>query len=361
MRKVSVLMLALMLAGGLAFAQDVTISGTTDHAWQFGDGVYQYGTGEADVKVTAVVDDFNTAVIQLEDEELATLDPSLAGEDFVEVDNAYIDTDLGAALGLGDMASVMTRVGLFEHSEAISATTAAELEDVAAVSEEVPQIQMTVGVMDMVNLKGIIIPGDGDAMDGYIGVDGGYGPVMAELFFTDVGGRAAADGSIGFAVQYSAPVVPDTLDVTAVAELHQLLGDAEWNAAGDQSLWGFGVSATALQIATLGVSLNGVPEYAVENFGVDLNVEPVAFAGLDLLATFKLDGAGDPETFQYFEGSVYLKPGASTFRVGYAYFDGEKIGDPLGSDENAGGLIEGVAGGGASESGYAFFRASLDY
>jgi hypothetical protein len=356
-------MLALMLAGGLAFAQDVTISGTTDHAWQFGDAAYQYGTGEADVKVTAVVDDINTAVIQLEDEENAA-----GGEDFVEVDNAYLDTNLGAAFGLGDTASVMTRVGLFEHSEAISAVTAAEFEDVAAVSEEVPQIQMTVGVMNMVNLKGIIIPGDGTAMDGYIGIDGGYGPVTAELFLTDVGGRELADGSVGFGVQYAANVVPDTLDIDAVAEVHALLSD-EVGAFTDpesQVRYGFGVAATALDIATLGVSFRGETEVPADALGIDLNVEPVAFAGLDLLAVVALDSDYyAEESFQYFEGSVYLKPGAATFRVGYAYYPdvyteaanlalGDDAATPLGSDENSGGFL-------FAEGGYAFFRASLDY
>lgn len=360
MRKVSVLMLALMLAGGLAFAQDVTISGTTDHAWQFGDAAYSYGTLEADVKVTAVVDDVNTAVIQLEQQAFGDVDgDGEEDEALMELDNAYLDTDLGAALGLGDTASVMVRVGLYESEEALGPVTGLAFEDVAAISPEVGQIQMTVGVMDMVEVKGIIIPGDGPAMDGYLGLSGGAGPVMAEVFFTDIGGREAADGSIGVGAQYSGNVVPDTLDVTGSAEFHYVLSDEVGAfASGDpesQYAYGVGVSATALEIATLGVSFRGEQEYAAEALGVDLNVEPVPFAGLDLAVAMGIDSDLYDESMQYFEGSVYLKPGAATFRVGYAYYDGTTDQGTLYNDYNAGGFIAGA------ESGFAFFRATLDY
>lgn len=373
MRKVSVLMLALMLAGGLAFASDVTISGQVDHAWQFGSGevagttdpVYDNGLAELDLKVTAVVDDINTAVVKLEEKTILQ-DAGLAVDDDgeyiggtfgVEIDELYFDTNLGAAFGLGDMASVMTRVGYYENDAFLGNITAAEFENVADIGSELNQIQMTVGVMDMVTLKGIIVPGEGAAMDGFIGVTGGYGPVSAELFFTDVAGRKPADGSVGFGVQYSDTMVPDTLDLAASAELHALLSDENkvFQNAESQIQYGAGVSATALNIATLGVSVRGESEHALEALGVDLNVEPVAFAGLDLLATFGIDDDVYEETFQYFEGSVYLKPGAATFRVGYSYFDGEKVAKPLGATENAGALIEGA------ESGFAFFRATLDY
>jgi hypothetical protein len=79
--------------------------------------------------------------------------------------------------------------------------------------------------------------------------------------------------------------------------------------------WGAGLAAS-YSIATAGVSINGQEETAVNQLGIDLNVEQ-GDIGADIGVGLNLaDGA---ETFGGIEVSAYYTPGASKWRVGYLY------------------------------------------
>lgn len=363
MRKVSLVLLALIVAAGTAFASDVTITGGVQQAWGFGDGVYSAFDGPAgdiDVDVKAVVDDVNTAYVKLEQGGISVAEDLdgdgtddfvySSGSGLVAIDEAYFDTNLAAAFGLEGVI-LQTRVGYWETNNFnVSTVTGLEFEDVADMGSEVQAIRFEAGMTDLVTARFVIVPGDGDAMDGLVAIKGGFGPVMAEFYFTDEGGKPE-DGEVGVGVMFGQEVVPGTVDLkVGVDFLLPLADDAPAFA------YGFGVSAGLLGgISTVGVSVAGYEESELNGVGLDINVAPVAFAGLDLAVAIGADGDVYEEALQYLEASAYLKPGAATFRLGYAYYDGTTDQGTLYNDYKAGGFIAGA------ESGFMFFNTSISF
>ena len=115
-----------------------------------------------DVKLTAMVDDYNTAVIKYEEEALAT------GEFVAEIDEAYFTTDWAGALGLDQMAPIGldSAVGYWEYADQdVSSVTGLGYEDVddwfGSVETESWAYQVVVSAMDMVNLQITVDPGPG--------------------------------------------------------------------------------------------------------------------------------------------------------------------------------------------------------
>lgn len=351
MRKVSLVLLALIVAAGTAFASDVTVSGSVQQAWGFGDGVYSNfdaDSAEIDLKFTAVVDEVNTAVIKLENEAVAA-----GSEDIPEIDESYFDTNLAVAFGLEGVI-LQTRVGYWETDNFnVSTVTGLELEDVANTGSQESAIQLEVGMTDLVTARFVLVPGQGDEMDGLIAIKGGAGPVMAEFYYTDGNGMAPDGGTIGLGVMFSQEVVPATVDLSVGADLKYQLDAAD---GASDIFYGFGVSAGLLDgLSTVGVSMQGESEAALAGVGVDINVAPVAFAGLDFVVAMGLDSDMYDESLQYLEASAYLKPGDATFRLGYAYYDGTTDAGTLYSDYNAGGFIAGA------ESGFMFLNTKLSF
>lgn len=338
MRKLALILAVLMAFGGVAFASDVTVSGVVDHSWGFGPDGYYQGRSRAETNFAAQVDEINSLGITLR------WDAIRGTSDFNAVlENAWFSTNLGAALELDGM-TLVTKVGWFEAANFnVGKVTGPGVEEFKH-AQRTQNIQLDYAFGDLVKFRGVIAPGEGDAMDGLIAVAGGAGPVMAEFAFSDFGGRAAGDGQLTFGVLFTDAVVPGTVDLSVGATFYyDLLAEA--------SAWGFGVKAGLLDgLATVGVGLNGNEDDAVRQLGFDLNVAPVAFAGLDFFVGMDLSA---DDAFGYLETSAYLKPGAATFRLGYAM---RGAGPAVKADRNAAGALTGVA-----EEGNLFLRASLSY
>jgi|GEM_PF-5258300 len=368
MRKVSLVLLALIVAAGTAFASDVTITGGVQQAWGFGDGVYSAfdgPAGDVDVDISAMVDDVNTAVVRLEQGSRLTYDEDAdevgSVNDGITVDEAYFDTNLAAAFGLEGVI-LQTRVGYWEANIFdVSTVTGLGFEDVAddygSTQEEVQAIQFEAGMTDMVTARFVVVPGDGNEMSGLIAIKGGYGPVMAEIFYVDLMGTAleAGEGVVGFGAMFGQEVVPGTVDLSFGAQTWFALDKDAIGSASDL-FYGVGVKAGLLGgISTVGISMQGESEAALAGMGVDINVAPVAFAGLDFAVAMGIDSDLYDESLQYLEVSGYLKPGAATFRLGYAFYDGTTDAGSLYSDYKAGGFIAGA------ESGFMFLNTSLSF
>jgi len=392
MRKVSLVLLALIVAAGTAFASDVTISGKVAASWGFGDGVYSDLRERGEIKVTAVVDDINTAVINMRSD----------GGAAPAVRDAYLTTNLGAAFGL-EGQTLMVQAGRYENDAFLGNITGIEFENVADIGERDAHVQLEYAYGEIVTFRGLITPGDADAMAGLFGVSANVGPASLELFYTDAGNpggfsdiaktladtngdgevktddgeiplatlREMGQGFVGVGVQGGYPVVPDTLTLSASAEF-------AYDLYFESFVLGAGLKAEALEMVTLGVSFEGWGEVTdagdvdlkaagndyeasiVNRIGIDLNVEPAPFVGLDLAVVLGLDDEYYEETLQYLEPSLYLNAGAATYRLGYAYYnadptDADADGGTAYNDYKAMGFIKGA------ESGFAFFNVTIDY
>ncbi len=366
MRKLSLILLSLFIVAGFAMAEemsypDVTVSGSVQQAWGFGDSAYSDFEGdtssEIDVVFTAMVDAVNTAVIKFENGPVVVGTDGLE-EELVEIDDAYFDTDLAAALGL-DGVILQTRVGYWAvNNFNVSTVTGLEFENVVDVDTQYSAIQFEAGLTDLFTARFVIAPGDGDAMDGVAAVKGGYGPITAEVFYSDKGGQEPGSGELGVGVVFSQELVPGVVDLSAGADFAYELDAAD---GASDIFYGVGASAGLLGgLSTVGVSFKGQSEAAAEALGFDINLAPVPFAGLDIAVALGLDSDLYDETLQYSEFSAYLKPGAAEFRIGYAFYDGPKVVDADGDsllydDYNAGGFIS------TAESGFMFINTSVSF
>jgi hypothetical protein len=344
-------------------------------AWGFGDGVYKSFDGmapETDLVVTAVVDEINTAVVKFEDGENVKLaeaqrpDPITGldrgytlGQPIAELDNAYLVTNLAAAFGL-EGVTLNTMVGLFGAANYnVTSLGSLDMEDKAlVVDSDVTGVQLEVGYGSMVAVKFLLLPGKGDAMDGMVALKGGFGPVTAEVFYSDYSGQKPDKGEVGFGVKFAQTVVPDTLDLAVIADY-----EMELDSAATAYQYSAGVQAGLMGgLATVGVGMVGMEKATLQGLEFSVNVAPVAFAGLDFYTALGFDaGAADyNETLQYLEASAYLKPGAATYRLGYAFYndkatDAKADGGTLTNDYKAGGFIAGA------ESGFMFLNVSLSF
>jgi hypothetical protein len=346
MRKLALILAVLMAVSGVAFASDVTVSGVVDHSWGFGADGYYPGRSRAETNVDAQVDEINSLGVTIRYGDIRN--DSLVTDDGtgynVTILNAHFSTDLGAALALDGM-TLVTKVGWYEATNFnVGLVTGPKVEEIKH-AQRTQNIQLDYAFGEVVKFRGVIAPGEGDAMDGLIAVAGGAGPVMVEVAFSDFGGRASADGQVTAGVLFADAVVPDTVDLSVGATFY-------YDLAAEESSWGAGAKAGLLGgLSTVGVAFNGNENDAVSQLGFDLNVAPVDFAGLDLFVG--LDIAGN-DAFGYFETSAYLKPGAATFRLGYAMTG---PGTAVKRDQNA---ADAVPADGAEE-GAIFFRTTLSY
>ena len=332
MRKLSAIMLALLLVSGVAMAQ-VTVSGTVDYTTlTSGDADDAVSEFEVDLKFTAAVDDFNTAVVKLEQN-----NGTLPGEPMLDIDEAYFDTDWAGALGLGDVAPVGldSRAGYWELDiQNYGTVTGLEVEDIDTAGNQAWAGQLVVSALDLVNLQVSVAPGPPEGNNQIlIGLYGGgefdFGTVNAEIFVSDNSETLSlGEGAIIFGTSYSGEVVPDLLDLAVGGEFMYHLDKDVLPAPLNLLDWayGLGVSGTALDAITLGLGLFGTSEAAAAGMGVDLGLSYMDLLAFDLGVVLAIDdtfglGLADQETLNYLEASVAIMPGAATFRIGYM-FDG---------------------------------------
>ena len=396
MRKLSAIMLALLLVSGVAMAQDVSFSGQVDWTQVMATDGDDQAAASVDVKLTAMVDDYNTAVIKYEEESVfngideADEPTSAYG---VKIKDGYFTTDWAGAFGLDQMAPVgiESTVGYFESNVAnVSGVTGLGYEDVddwfGDAGNRSWSYQVVVSAMDMVNLKVAVDPGPGpDGTEGnpnttigvYGGAEAAFGTIDAEIFFYDVDDAEGLDaGYFLFGAAYSGEVVPDMVDLGVGLELvfdtdaEETFTDADGELQKNALGYGLGVSGTVMDMATLGLSLVGTSQAALGGVGIDLNVAPIELIEFDLGVALVIDEnwgvAGavgeDAETLDMLEASVLLNLGAADFRVGYLY-DGVDADDEAKgkSSGNLDGKYKSDAGLPETSAGAIFIRTTLAY
>ena len=404
--------------------------GFGDSAYKNFDAINGGPGADVDLDFKIEVDAINTVVINLEQAasplqgvltdsdglqlKRDTDNAILTGKDltpYVKIADAYWDTDLATALGLEGL-TVTTRIGYWEVANYnVSNVTGIKFENVAKVKERDAAIQLEVGSGDLLNLRFVATPGnapgknkfgqDQDGLDGLIASKSVIGPVSVELFYATFGDQSPGNGEIGFGIGYSQELVPGLLDLSVGADL-----EYDLNPAGEkptrttnqfpeaQLMYGFGVSAGLLDgLATLGISTKGVQFKDSDKFknfvpdkdgkrqdlskydfmpyalGVDLNVAPADFVGFDIALVLGLDNRFQTP-LQYSEFSTYVKAGAATVRVGYAFYvdDKDKPKDSVGffnPAKNKGDyLYEGYKAGGfikRAKSGFAFINTEIKF
>lgn len=299
MRKIALLLVALLLFSGVAFA-DVTVSGSVSAGWGFGDGVYGVWRQRSEVRFTAKVDEVNTAVVGFR---WAHNDAAAAN-----VRDGYIVTDLGAVLGL-DGVTLKSQVGRFEaDSFNVSTVTGLEKEDQAdGWGTRTQLIQLDLGV-DPVKVRFVLQPGQGDDMAILLALSGAFGPLTAEFFYTDEGaGVAMGDGRLGVGAAFAQ-------DLGFAA----LKAGVDFQYGLESEVWKYGVGvslANIADVAKFGASVFGEKDNELIGLALDLNVAPVAYAGFDLGVIIDLQD--DADALGFFEASAYAKAGAATYRLGY--------------------------------------------
>ena len=409
--------------------------GFGDSVYKNFDAINDLTGADVDLDFKVEVDAINTVVINLEQapskpavtkiERDTTTTTGLKitttadGTPFVKIADAYWDTDLATALGLEGL-TVTTRIGYWEAvNYNVSNVTGIKFENVAESKERNAAIQLEVGSGDLLNLRFVATPGnapgknkfgqDQDGLDGLIAAKSVVGPVSVELFYATFGDQAPGNGEIGFGIGYSQELVPGLLDLSVGADLEYDLNPAGFSTVAEraasgrtnsfpeaQLMYGFGVSAGLLDgLATLGISTKGVQFKDSDKFknfvpdkdgklqdlskydfmpyalGVDLNVAPADFVGFDIALVLGLDNRF-ATPLQYSEFSTYVKAGAATVRVGYAFYvdDKDKPKDSVGFFNPAKGkadfLYKGYKAGGFIEdmtvkSGYAFINTEIKF
>ena len=407
--------------------------GFGDSAYKNFDAINDLPGADVDLDFKVEVDAINTVVINLEQAPSTTAvtkiepDGTLVtatntglkvtttknGTPFVKIADAYWDTDLATALGLEGL-TVTTRIGYWGAGNYnVSNVTGIKFENVAKAAERNAAIQLEVGSGDLLNLRFVATPGnapgknkfgqDQDGLDGLIAAKSVIGPISVELFYATFGDQAPGNGEIGFGVGYSQELVPGLLDLSVGADLEYDLnpaGEVKASQTGRtnrfpeaQLMYGFGVSAGLLDgLATLGISTKGLQVKDGDKFttadkdgkvqklskydfmpyalGVDLNIAPADFVGFDIALVLGLDNRFQTP-LQYSEFSTYVKAGAATVRVGYAFYvdDKDKPKDRIGfndptTKEGQAFLKEGYKSGGfikGAKSGFAFINTSIKF
>jgi hypothetical protein len=386
MRKLSAIMLALLLVSGVAMAADVSFSGTVDWTQVMATDGDDKAAASVDVKLTAMVDDYNTAVIKYEEEIVYVDDDGSPVTGYgVDIDEAYFTTDWAGAFGLDQMAPVGidSTVGYFEYNVAnVSKVTGLGYEDVDGwfgdAGHESWAYQVVVSAMDMVNLQVTVDPGpgpDGTAGDPntLIGVYGGteaaFGTIDAEIFYYDADDNAGLDeGYFLIGAAYGGEVVPDMVDLGVGFEFVYDTDAVDTTFDGDDYAndfgYGIGVSGTVMDMATLGLSLVGKSDVYAGGMGIDLNVAPIDLIAFDLGVALVLDEAffeeEGQETLDMLEASVLLNLGAADFRVGYLY-DGVDSEDTDKSSGNLDKNYKSDTGLPGDSAGAIFIRTTLSY
>ncbi len=405
MRKLSAIMLALLLVSGVAMASDVAISGNVDWTHLVSSGPDFTGEFESDFKVTAMVDDYNTAVVKLELEKLTTAGVSLSEDDLAQdlngdgdqedtlsatdssgvFDEAYFDTDWAGFFGLDQMAPVglTSRVGYWEYSDQDAGeVTNLGIEDAEEWLKDAYKedwaYQVVISAVDMVHLQATIDPGPPQegtsAPNALLGVYGGgefpFGAINAELFFYDTDDSAdLEEGGVLFGASWEGAVVPDMVTLAVGLEFVYDLDAAEYAYDGDTDLtddyaYGVGVSASYMDMATMGIGFLGTTEAPAGGLGLDLGIYPIDLVGFDFAVGMVLDDAltkvKDQETLDMFEGSVVLNIGAADFRVGYLYDGTDEEDDANSSNLDANYKSEDGLDG-QNSSGAVFIRTTLGY
>jgi hypothetical protein len=321
MKRVLFLTLVALLVSSLSvMASDVTFSGETMLTFWTDMETEYLEDGDAELIVTAVVDDYNTAKLDIEAGHENVADDLRTG-DALQIDEAYFTTEWGKYLGTEDMGITITTY--WGYNEWMNAQTGEITEygeeEVYDFDDENWSVNIDVGIMDVVHIEYAVSPDPAD-LNTIIGLYGGMDPIHAEVYFAREG-EEYDKGELGLAVAFGMDIMPGMFGLEVAASfLYDIDSDIDVDADDGILKYAYGVGvATDIMDGTAYVDL-GV-------LGWDDSMLFIAFAavgvnyedmvGFDVGVGLTLDSDFYDEVFDELDLYVWTKAGAAKFGVGY--------------------------------------------
>ena len=309
MRKLIVLVSALLLVSMVAIASDVTLSGEVEQKWAQDFNAKAYTENpQVEVKLDAVVDD--NASLYIEFEEAA---PNI-GFNF---DKAHFTLDLGGIFDLPVGVTLRTGWDEYDQFDAVKVTFG-EYEDIIGSDTQTWGHEVNIAATEQVALR--VLWGNDPGLEYYsAGVAVTYDPVYVEVSYVNISSAIgvvtedAAKGDIEAGVEFMQEVA-DGIDVAAAATLDF---DLEEDTTGD-SHWAYGAAlqGTYNDMVTVGAALRGEQDSEASSLQVDISATPVENVTVFLVAGLGLDSDIYADAFESFEGSVMFMLGPSTWYAG---------------------------------------------
>jgi hypothetical protein len=306
MRKLIVLVSALLLVSMVAIASDVTLSGEVEQRWSndFNNKTY-FEAPQVEIKLDAVVDDTAKLYIELEETDY----------NIGIFDKANFTLDLGAIFDLPVGVSLITGIDEYDLFDAAKVTPG-EFEDVIGTDWVLFGHQIDVMVNDMVTIRGLWA--NDPSVKGYsVGVAVNYEPVYVEVGYVEVG-SAEIDSDIGagdleVGTEFAMDVA-DGINVAAAATLDYDLNEATTDDTAFQ--YGFGFNVTYNEMITAGAAIRGMTDSELNSAQIDISVMPLETVTIYLFTGLGLDSDVYDDVFDSFEGSVKYMIGPSTWYTG---------------------------------------------
>jgi hypothetical protein len=341
-------------------ASDVTVGGQVQYEFLTDFGTQYITNTDAELTVKAVVDDYNSAKLDWE---------AANDTDQLQIDESYFTTEWGKYLGTEEMGvTITTYWGYNEWMNAQYADiTGYAKEEVWDFDSEDWQVDIDVGIMDIVHLEYAVSPGPGGAPT-LFGVYGGMDPVHAEVYVITEGGDTMETADVGIAVNFGMDIAPGMFGLeVAVSFMYDLDKDkeaADDYATGRKYLLGAAIATDIIDgMAYVNLGFNGDDENIFKIAFAELGVNYQDMVGADLGVGLTMDGDQWDETLDQIEVFVWVKPGASKFGIGYL-LDADQTGiegapgnyfDTIFAPDDS--MYDPVV----SESGVIYFSGTLDF
>jgi hypothetical protein len=321
MRKLIVLVSALLLVSMVAIASDTTFSGEVEQRWANDFNAKAYSQNPVvELKIDVVVDDNSSLYLELEE--------GTSGLGMGAVfDKAHFTLDLGGIFDLPVGVTVRTGFDEYDQFDAVKVTFG-EYEDIIGSDIQAWGHEINVAATEQVAIR-VLWANDPGAEYYSAGVAVTYDPIYVEASYVNISSDLAggvvedpAKGDIEFGVEFMQEVA-DGIDVAAAATMDfDLEADASAKemplaTAGDP-YWAYGVAGqvTYNDMATLGLALRGEQESTASSLQVDISATPVEAVTLFLVAGIGLDSDIYADAFESFEGSAMFMIGPSTWYAG---------------------------------------------
>jgi hypothetical protein len=313
MRKLIVLVSALLLVSMVAIASDVTISGVVEERWMQDFGAKSFSAvndNVVELKFDFMVDDNAKAYIEFEEAAAQLGDPTLANV----FDRANFTLNLSGIYDLPVGVSVITGFDEFDQFDAVKVSPS-ESEDVIGADMNVWGNQIDVAINDMIAIR-TLWANDFGMEYWSAGVAVTYDPVYVEASYVN---KDATDQGKGF-MEGGVEFTMDVADGMNVAAAGTVSYDIEETVSGD-SFFKYGVAGafTYNEMVTLALILLGETDAEANYLQIDVKAMPTEMITAYVFAGIGLDDTKYPETFDGAEVAVETKVGAAVFTVGLMY------------------------------------------
>lgn len=346
MKKYFVLALVVMAFVVAPVMADVAISGEFDYSgtWNTADKEYDGEADKVELDFKAMVDDYNTVKIELEDDQDALSGDDKIRDEALTLNYVTLATDWGKYFGFAeDGFGLMTTVGINSvgYKEVVDFTNYnLEYSDSIWLAGE-PFYEVAFDVMGMVKpyYTAIMDNMSGNGAEFVLGATFDIAPVAGEVYYGSTGKTAdptVTDAVIGLEAVYNGEV-SDGVELTAGGHFvmdKSALDEFDMN-------YGFG-AAVAAYGATVGMSLNGTiygsdyadanddPNYALKMLGVEADYAVLEWMGVNAGMLFAMGDyaeleCGD-ESFLGAEFGVTMAPGAVKYGLGYIVTSEDNLG-----------------------------------